>query len=129
MAFSDSELGIERLLEQADWVRRLAAKLVGDNSRADDLVQETYLTALQSPPRHAGNLRAWLGSVVSNLAANGWRSDQRRVQREALGARKEALQATGELVHEARLSNDLIQAVVELPEPFKQVLLMRYFRD
>ena len=32
---------IERLLDEAAWLRRLAAELVADSARADDLVQET----------------------------------------------------------------------------------------
>ncbi|MDF1838292.1 MAG: hypothetical protein P1V35_10515, partial [Planctomycetota bacterium] len=34
---------IERLLAEGEWIRGLAAGLLGDPNRADDLAQETYL--------------------------------------------------------------------------------------
>jgi RNA polymerase sigma factor (sigma-70 family) len=120
---------MEELLEHSDWARRLATQLVGDAQRADDLVQEAWLVAIKSPPRHAENLRGWLGSVVRRLAASEWRGDRRRTEREERGARPEALPPTDQLVHEAQLSKELVEAVVAMPDPFKTVLLMRFFRD
>ncbi|MFG0320485.1 MAG: sigma factor, partial [Planctomycetota bacterium JB042] len=50
----------EALLAHAGWVEALAKSLVLDPSRADDVVQAAWLEALRRPPRHGGNLRAWL---------------------------------------------------------------------
>ena len=125
----DSQAGLEGLMEHSDWARRLATQLVGDAQRADDLVQEAWLAAIKNPPSHAENLRGWFGSVVRRLAANEWRGDRRRSEREVRAARSEALPPTDQLVHEAQLSKELVEAVVAMPEPFKTVLLMRYFRD
>jgi RNA polymerase sigma factor (sigma-70 family) len=120
---------LEELLQHADWVHGLAHRLVVDASRADDLVQDTWVVALERGPRHAGNLRAWLGRVVTSLARSTWRSDDRRLRRELQGAREEALPSTEDLVQEAALTRTLADAVLELPEPFRTVLLLRYFRD
>ena len=129
MSPSDSSQRIEELLLHADWVRSLARRLVLDAASADDLVQETYVVALERPPQHAGNLRAWLGSVVTSLARSGWRSEARRDQRERAGARPEALPAADELVQEAALSRELVNLVLALDEPYRGVLLLRYFKD
>lgn len=129
MDASRTPTSFDDLLEHADWVRGLAYRLVNDAARADDLVQQAWLRALESPPRHSTNLRAWLGSVVTRLAQSEWRSDRSRSVREERGAREEALPPTDQLVHEAQLSSQLVEAVVAMDEPFKTVLLLRYFRD
>ena len=51
------------LLEHLDWVRRLARRLVRDESLADDLCQETWLTALRHPPAAGLPLRGFLAGV------------------------------------------------------------------
>lgn len=68
MTQSPSSISPEQLLAHADWVRALARALVADPAGADDLVQETWLAALDRPPAHAQDLRAWLGTVLRNLA-------------------------------------------------------------
>ena len=44
---------IQALLEQHEWVRRLARRLVGDPHEADDLAQEALAVALERPPQDA----------------------------------------------------------------------------
>src|SRR6188474_769386 len=112
----DSALRLEALLEHADWVRRLAHSLVADPARADDVTQETWLAALQSPPRESKNVRAWLGAVVRNTARRSGRSQSRREHREASGAREEALPSAAELVEQADLQREIAGLVVALDE-------------
>src|SRR4029079_16534793 len=47
---TDTQGDIERLLAHADWLRALATYLVRSPAEADDLVQETFVAALRSPP-------------------------------------------------------------------------------
>src|SRR5215468_4013346 len=70
------------LIQHAAWVRRLALALVGREDVADDLVQDTWLVVLCSPPDADRPLRPWLAGVLRNLAHKRWRSDGRRRQRE-----------------------------------------------
>ena len=67
----DPHPGPAALLSHADFVRRLARALVGQDSDAEDLVQEAYLATPVHPPRDldAGPLRSWLRSVVRNSDA------------------------------------------------------------
>ena len=52
-----------------DYLYRVALKLSGDPQLASDLVQETYLRALQRFDRFAPgtNARAWLATILTNL--------------------------------------------------------------
>lgn len=70
MSRTDSTgVSIEELLTHTAWLQRLARSLVGgDESCAEDLVQDTWLRALRRPPRTREKLRGWLGRVIGNLA-------------------------------------------------------------
>ena len=46
-----SSRSMESLLEHAAFVRRLARVLVLDDARAEDVLQQTWLNALEHPPR------------------------------------------------------------------------------
>jgi len=118
---------IAQLLAQSDWVRRMARELVSDPFDADDLAQDTLVAAVESPPRHIRNPRAWLGTVLRNLNASRFRSTARRTAREHEAARTEAQPATDTLVERASLQRDLATRVLELDEPYRQVLLLHYF--
>ena len=48
------------LLANADFVSRLSRRLVFDEHRSDDVVQETWLAALRAPPEEGRPVRSWL---------------------------------------------------------------------
>jgi len=60
---------------------RFAAKLTGNAATAEDLVQETYLKALQAFPslRDPGRAKAWLFQILSRLVVDRHRSEVREV--------------------------------------------------
>ena len=117
---------LERLLENASWVRALGVELVGAGE-AEDLVQDAWLAALEQPGA-ARNPAAWLSGVVRRLAGRRRRSGERRARRERTAARPEAQPAADELVAEAELSRALILAVSELEEPYRSTVLLRFYR-
>lgn len=121
--------GIEQLLAHSDWVGGLARRLVTDAATADDVVQEAWLEALRRPPAHAGNLRGWLASVVSNVARKNRGAATRRKEQETAAARPEALSSTAELVSRAELQREVVGDVLALGDPYREVLLLRYFED
>jgi len=128
-------LDIEKLLRHRPFVRALARRLVRDEARADDLVQETYLTALRSPPRHEGALKAWLAAVVRNLARTQNRAEWRRTKHERKqpvdGGRAEprALPSAEEALERATWHQRLVEATMALDEPYRSTLLLRYFEE
>lgn len=118
----------EMLLEHASWASALARQLVGE-SAAEDLVQETWLAALQSPPRSDRPLRPWLGTVLGNFACMRSRGRGRRREREQRGARAEALPSAAELTEKAESQKLLMEALLELDESLREVLLLRFFEE
>jgi len=116
----------ERLFAQRAWVVSLARNLVG-RTDADDVAQDALCAALEQPPRYEASLRPWLASVVRNLALQRRRSEARRRRRQGVAARPELLPATDELAARAELQRNLAEEVLALAEPYKTVVLMRYF--
>lgn len=120
---------VESLLANAGWVRALARGLVGRDDLADDVVQETWLAAIESPPRHAGALRSWLRSVVRFTAHRVHREEERRSRREHAAAPSEgSVTPTGDLVSEVDLHRRVVEAALALDEPYRATVLLRYFR-
>jgi len=116
------------LLENLAWVQALARKLVRDAVRADDVAQEVWLSALERPPRERSGapLRAWLARVVRTLARQSYRAEERRTVREHAAAREEAQPAGADVVARTEQQQRLVEAVLELGEPERTTLLLRY---
>jgi RNA polymerase sigma-70 factor (ECF subfamily) len=115
------------LLAEANWIRALARSLVADASTADDVVQETWLAILKRPPRVGQPLRPWLAKVVRNFARMRRRGESNRRRREEASARREAVPATTQMVEKVEVQRVLADAVLQLEEPFRSTVLLRYF--
>src|SRR5438067_11216143 len=99
---------IEALLAHADWVRALARRLVADPARADDIAQEAWVAAIESPPRDARNVKGWLASIVRDTAREIGRSERRRTAREHHASKPEAsVPSSSELVQRANRQTEL----------------------
>lgn len=123
----------EQLLEHRTWVRSLAHSLVFDSGRVDDVVQEAWLQALRRPPGHSGNVRGWLYSVVRNVARQMGRSETTRLRHEARASEGQSQRfddfSPDALFEKASREQQLVDHVMELPEPYRQAILLRYFED
>ncbi len=117
------------LLQQVSWIRRLARELVADRDLAEDLVQETCVAALEHSPRDGSQLRRWLASILRNALRQHVRGQGRRVAREQGSARDEGLESTAELVERVALQRVLVGAVLELEEPYRSTVLLRFFEE
>lgn len=120
------QAALESLLEHSRWTRELARHLVRDPHDADDLVQRAWLAALQDPPPESTPPRRWLAAVLRNLAREGRRNDGRRTAREAAAARPERVEAR-DTSGEIELQRRLLDAVRDLPEPYRAAIWARYF--
>ena len=58
----------ESLLEHGPRLRALARRLVHDEHAADDLVQETWVRAVERGPASGATPWQWLARVLRNLA-------------------------------------------------------------
>jgi len=108
-------------------VRAVARAVVRDPNDADDVEQDAWLDALSAPPREATSLSGWFGAVVRNRARKSIRGDARRLARETIVARGDASPSAAELAEIADAHRRVVQAVVELDEPYRAAILLRYF--
>jgi RNA polymerase sigma factor (sigma-70 family) len=115
------------LLSHASWLQALARSLVSDPATADDLVQDTWVAALQRPPREGGNLRGWLSRVLKNVAFQRSRSEGRRARRERDVEGPAPLLTPEELAVKLDTQRRLAALVAELDEPYRSTLLLRYY--
>jgi DNA-directed RNA polymerase specialized sigma24 family protein len=100
-------------------------RLVGDPDLAEDLAQETCVVALQQKPGGIQTMRAWLSTVLRNLVRERARSEGARSWREAESARPEALSSTYEVFERVTAHKQVVEALTELPEHYRDVLLLR----
>jgi RNA polymerase sigma factor (sigma-70 family) len=123
----------DELLEQREFLRRIAQGLVGDRHRADDVVQDAYVAALEHPPQildglsRAHSIRAWLTRVVQNLSLNSIRREGRLAAREQSKARREALPSHETMLERIELSKQLMDSLQALPDNYRGVLYLRFF--
>lgn len=122
-------VGIETLLAQRTWVRALARRLVLDDAAADDLEQQAWVDALRAPPRREEGIRGWFATVLRRRARDAWRERERRGRRESAAARPEAARSTAEVVADAEAHRRVVEAVLALEEPYREVVLLRFFED
>jgi RNA polymerase sigma-70 factor (ECF subfamily) len=60
-------------------VYNLSARILGDRTAAEDIAQETFISAYRAMGRfRGGSLRAWLFRIASNLSYDHLRSARRR---------------------------------------------------
>ena len=117
----------ETLMAHAGPLHRLARRLVADEARADDVVQETWLAALRRPPSEDANLRGWLFRVARNVARKKGREEDRRRGREERSARPETI--VDDAAERAATQREFADQLLRLEEPYRAVLLLRYFED
>ena len=121
---------IEELLEHREWVHRMARALVLDDARADDLEQEVWTSALKRPPQARGlPLRGWLATVLRFRAIDQRRAETRRRQGEELAARSERESSADEVLARGEILKRVVTAVMDLEEPGRSTVLLRYFED
>ncbi|MDP2470006.1 MAG: sigma-70 family RNA polymerase sigma factor [Candidatus Palauibacterales bacterium] len=121
-------------LVHLDALYGLALRLSGgDEPRAEDLVQETFLKAYQAWDRFTvgTNCRAWLMTILRNTFINQFRQQQSRpaaVEFEALAERPSST-ALYEADPEGRIfdriiDDQVIRAIDELPEEFRVTVVL-----
>jgi RNA polymerase sigma-70 factor (ECF subfamily) len=118
----------EELAAHHPWLRRMARRLARSKARAEDLVQDTYVTALRKAPPDV-QLRPWLRAVMHKLAWGQVRSETRRTQREeGFSLTAPALTMPDAFLGHGIARERLIAALTRLPEPFHSTLVQRFLR-
>ncbi len=115
------------LLEHAAFARNLARGLVRDTARAEDVVQDVWHSALEKPPRHGVNLRAFVATLVRRTAERSRRAESRLAAREEDVARGNHASSNVSRVSRGEMHRKLIESVLELAEPYRSAILERFF--
>jgi len=111
------------------WMRVLARRLVHGEEEASELVQETWLAALSRPPGDRGRPRAWLRTVMANLARQ--RGRRAWVRRRAELGELEPVDpgpGPGSSEEQQELENLILGELTALDEPFRTTLEHHYLR-
>jgi RNA polymerase sigma-70 factor (ECF subfamily) len=112
------------LPQQAPTLRRRALNLTGNEARADDLVQTTFLKAWASRDSYCSqtNLRAWLFTILRNTFFSDLRKRRREVE-DIDGFLAASLSEEPRQDHALALE-ELIVAIGFLPEAQRKPLVM-----
>ncbi|MEW6745963.1 MAG: sigma-70 family RNA polymerase sigma factor [Planctomycetota bacterium] len=124
---NDPVIDLESLALQATRLRGLARRLVADSDLAEDVVQESYLHALESRSATPRSLGAWLSGIARHVA-HGMRRRREHVRALAAARERERLEPSAdELAERVESQRLLASAVLSLDEPYRSTILLRFF--
>lgn len=116
----------ERLAECGPLAYRVARGVLRNDADAEDVAQEALLRAYRrfERLRDRGRCRGWLVRIVFRLAIDRARSSKRREIRETLWSQAAQRPSTEDLAATSELHAHLGQAMEELPDKHRLVLLL-----
>jgi RNA polymerase sigma-70 factor (ECF subfamily) len=106
--------------------------ILKDGQEARDVVQEVFIKAMREPRFFDDEfkMQAWLYRVTRNLCFNLVRDRRRRDGILAAVPRSEELHADPiEIVFGGERQDEIIQAIGQLTEDHRTILLLRYYED
>ena len=100
----------------------VACHLVRNPSDAEDLVQATFLTAIEKAAQYDGSspLQAWLYGILWREAAKMRRSSARKVEPRDLSMRSEP--SPIEIIQRDEIPQSVLDALVRIPARYREVL-------
>jgi len=131
-AKSKAEMFETAALPYMDSIYRSACRMIGNETDAQDLVQDTYLRAYRffGSFREGTNCGAWLSAILRNVFIN-------TIDRNRRQSRMVRLSETGEYrldliadsdptdeIHEALFSDDVAAALDEIPIVYRTVVIL-----
>ena len=130
----------ELLLRHQQRIFAYILQMVKDRDTADDLFQETFVKAImtirQGRYSEIGKFSAWITRIARNLIIDFFRQEKAEAaistddENIDVLNRKELSEGTieDELI-DIQIRADISRLVQQLPEPQREVLMMRYYKD
>ncbi|GIP13024.1 MAG: RNA polymerase sigma factor [Paenibacillus macerans] len=105
-----------------------------DRSKAEDIVQETFIRLIRHLKRHGGmeHLRPWLYTVALNLCRDYWRSASYRSEHggaDELPDDVDPSPQAEELIERQETAQQLAESLALLPQVQQEVVRMRFFHE
>jgi RNA polymerase sigma-70 factor (ECF subfamily) len=129
----------ENALDQLHGLYAYAMTLTRNRAEAEDLVQETYLRAMNAfgRLRPDSNLKSWLFTILRNIRLNQVRGglDKSRIVEidEPAGARKQLEDKSAKdplFLYLSKVKEADVRAAIEkLPDPYREVIVLREFEE
>jgi RNA polymerase sigma factor (sigma-70 family) len=111
-------------------LRRYASALVRNRASADDLVQDCLERAVSRwYQRRDGNVRAWLFSILHNLAVDHFRRSAARGQHVGLDETADSDIVANAAQEQGLMYRDVLNRLAGLPEDQRAVLLLVAVED
>jgi RNA polymerase sigma-70 factor (ECF subfamily) len=125
-----SHARIQELMRHEGFLRKTLRGLLASEGDVQDVLQQTWLRALERRLEDPERPRTWLARVARNVALSGLRSQGRRARREREAAMIRAEESTpAESVARMEMLQRVVAAMLELDEPYRAVVLLRYEQD
>ncbi len=111
-------------------LRRYARALMRDRASADDLVQDCLERAVSRwYQRRDGDVRAWLFTILHNLAVNQFRKAAARGRHVPIDATNEDSFGEASAQEQKLIYQDVLAKLAQLPEDQRAVLLLVAVED
>ena len=126
------------LLEHGDGLFSYALALTHNVHEAEDLVQETYLRAIQGMERlrEDGNAKGWLYAILRNIRLNQMRQQHTRPRLLELDADEKFVELIAETgkdplaLYVSKVEQQQVhEALDQLSEEFREIVILREFAE
>ena len=126
----------EEALSHADQLYRIALRLTGSPTAAEDLVQEAYLRAFRSWRSFTPgtNLAAWLATILRNVNLDAVRKQNRRPKQESIDEQGDYYlynrlaeapeQPQEEVLDRLGGAGAIVDSMADLPPAFREVVVL-----
>jgi RNA polymerase sigma-70 factor (ECF subfamily) len=124
-----------KYIDQVNRLYGYAMILTRNHAEAEDLVQETYLRAMQAMDklRSESNLKGWLFTILRNLWLNQYRKLRTRPQLVAIDAGSDVIAEHSKDSYDlyvSRMEAEQVRtAIHKLPVEFREVIVLREYEE
>ncbi len=139
-ASGDNEAFDALLLRHKRRLFTYIVQMVRDRDLADDIFQETFVKAIttirQGRYSDFGKFSAWITRIARNLAIDSFRAEKSEAtvstddtNLDVLNRRELSEETVEDAMIDLQIEHDVRRLVDELPEPQREVLMMRFYKN